>query len=318
MDVIHLLRIEFVASAALVLLVYAVSALKNRFLAYGARSSPSRSDNRPQRQKVQRPKGNTLTIALDRLADFRVPHSWFTTFYVTSVSCLLFWLIQLLLRGPNFRAVATRTSPPQYSMTFRQVLVTWALMLVQSSRRLYECLQFARPSTSKMWIGHWLLGIGFYGAMSIAVWVEGIPAIQNYTFSWNDLPITMPNLRTFIAGLIFILASGFQHDCHAYLASLKPRSKASAADGKSDYQLPEHPAFSRLIAPHYTAECLIYVALALIATPQGAWLNWTITSALLFVVINLGVTADGTKKWYETKFGPAAVAGKWRMIPLIF
>jgi hypothetical protein len=97
--------------------------------------------------------------------------------------------------------------------------------------------------------------------------------------------------------LIFILASGVQHDCHAYLASLKK------------YSVPEHPVFNRLVCPHYFVECLIYLAISIVAAPAGAMLNWTIVCALIFVAVNLGVTADGTREWYVQKFGPDSVMG---------
>lgn len=45
--------------------------------------------------------------------------------------------------------------------------------MIQGSRRLYECVYISKPGTSKMWIGHYLLGIGYYVVMSVAVWVEG-------------------------------------------------------------------------------------------------------------------------------------------------
>lgn len=47
-------------------------------------------------------------------------------------------------------------------------------------------------------------------------------------------------------------------------------------------------------------------------------MNKTILTALIFVTVNLGVTADASKEWYEAKFGKESVAGRWRMIPLIF
>lgn len=103
-----------------------------------------------------------------------------------------------------------------------------------------------------------------------------------------------------------MLASGLQHDCHAYLASLKK------------YTLPEHPAFSLALCPHYFAECLIYVALSIIAAPSGHFINRTIFCALIFVTINLGVTADGTKTWYEQKFGKDTVGSRARMVPLLY
>jgi len=59
-------------------------------------------------------------------------------------------------------------------MTLQQVMVAWALMLVQGARRLYECLAFTKPSSSsQMWIGHWAVGVWFYATVSVAVWIEG-------------------------------------------------------------------------------------------------------------------------------------------------
>lgn len=139
-----------------------------------------------------------------------------------------------------------------------------------------------------------------------------------HVISGKDLIIPQPSLKSFIGILLFILASGVQHDCHAYLASLKDRPSAEAKDSKSGYRMPDHPAFNVSITPHYFAECLIYLALAIAAAPRGEWINWTIASALTFVVVNLGVTAYGTRAWYEQRFGAAAVRGKARMIPILF
>lgn len=145
-------------------------------------------------------------------------------------------------------------------------------------------------------------------------------ALQGHTFTLDDIAIHGPSFRTIVSVLLFILASGFQHDCHAYLASLKssPQTKDGQQKQKPDYQLPTHPAFNGLVAPHYTAECVIYVALTILAAPQGAWLNWTLATALIFVVVNLGVTADVTKGWYQRRFGKGAVSHKARMVPRVW
>ena len=105
---------------------------------------------------------------------------------------------------------------------------------------------------------------------------------------------------------IFLLASGIQHDCHHFLFSLKK------------YTLPTHPAFRRIVCPHYTAECVVYLSLALLAAPKGEIVNKTLLSALAFVVINLGTTASNTKQWYLRKFGEDSVRERWNMIPWIY
>ena len=105
---------------------------------------------------------------------------------------------------------------------------------------------------------------------------------------------------------IFIFASLVQHRCHGYLASLEK------------YTLPMGPPFKTIISPHYTAECLIYGALTLLAAPQGALINKTLFTVLVWVVCNLGSTAYANKSWYTQKFGREKVADRWMMIPLVW
>lgn len=65
-------------------------------------------------------------------------------------------------------------------------------------------------------------------------------------------------------------------------------------------------------------ECLIYLALAIVAAPQGHVINKTIFAGLVFVTVNLGVTAQITKEWYGEKFGKEKVEKKWIMLPLVY
>jgi 3-oxo-5-alpha-steroid 4-dehydrogenase 3 len=122
----------------------------------------------------------------------------------------------------------------------------------------------------------------------------------------NLMEFSKPTVKTSLAILIFLVASGVQHDCHKHLVSLKK------------YSLPRSVWFQRVVCPHYTSECLIYVAIAMAAAPQGQGLNKTVLAGLAFVVSNLAVTADSTRKWYIEKFGIEKVAGHWRMIPYVY
>lgn len=123
----------------------------------------------------------------------------------------------------------------------------------------------------------------------------------------DDIEVTMvPSLRTFLCLPLFLFASGVQHDCHHYLFSLKK------------YSLPTHPLFRTIVCPHYTAECVIYLSLALLAAPPGELVNKTLLAALGFVAVNLGVTAGTTKNWYMQKFGADAVRDRWNMLPGVY
>ena len=284
--------------------------MRSRFLDYGARSVLSSS---AQREKDAASK--KTTNVLDSLADVQVPHSWFTSFYYTCVSCSILWLVDYTLGSPvASHLIYPSISTSRPSMSFPQVLLTWLAISTQGSRRLYESYAFARPSQSTMWVAHWALGIYFYSALSMAVWVEGVPALRKHTFNLADLSISAPSLRTLFSLCLFAMASGIQHDCHAYLASLKPKDPVV----KSEYKLPAHPAFNLTVTPHYAAECMIYVAFSLLAAPEGCWANWTMVAALFFVAGNLGVTAHGTHKWYARRYGRKAVGGRWRMVPFVY
>lgn len=59
-------------------------------------------------------------------------------------------------------------------MSADQTILAWALLSVQGTRRLLESMTTRVQSKSKMFIAHWLLGIVFYLAMGVAVWIEGI------------------------------------------------------------------------------------------------------------------------------------------------
>lgn len=109
-----------------------------------------------------------------------------------------------------------------------------------------------------------------------------------------------------IAVPMFVSGSMLQHFCHKHLASLKK------------YSLPQHPLFRSTVTPHYAFECLIYLAIAIAAAPDGKLLNGTVLAGLGFVVSNLAVTADSTRKWYVELFGSEKLTGRWRMIPHMY
>lgn len=114
------------------------------------------------------------------------------------------------------------------------------------------------------------------------------------------------SIKTGGALLAYLFAWVNQYRCHKHLAGLKK------------YSLPEEGMFRYLICPHYTCECLLYLAMAIYGAPNGALFNKTLLCGLIFIVTNLGVTAAGTRKWYMDRFGEEAVKTRWSMIPFLF
>lgn len=284
------------------------TSLRSRFLAYGPRANPASISTGSAPPRAQNPSAESKGF-LDYLATWQVPHSYFTHFYVASVLSSVFWVAQLLSRGVVFQAIASRVSEDhqRHSMSLTQLVICCVLLAIQGSRRLWECFVFSKPSSSQMWFMHWLLGLGFYLAAGVAIWIEGSGTLLTKNLTLAHLQMTnAPNLRTFFLIPLFLVASGLQHDSHHYLYSLKK------------YTLPEHPMFRGVVCPHYGAECIIYLSLALLAAPRGEWVNKTMLSCLAFVAVNLGLTARNTKTWYAQKFGKDSVQDWWLMIPHVY
>lgn len=98
--------------------------------------------------------------------------------------------------------------------------------------------------------------------------------------------------RIIVCLVLFFFNSYRQFQIHHYLASL------------TSYQVPSHPIFEQtnLICPHYGCEINIYLTLAVLTARDFRVFNSTMLFAACFVAVNLGVTADGTKKWLMQKF----------------
>jgi hypothetical protein len=144
--------------------------IKQLFIAYGSRTS---SASQRIESRVVQP-SSILKFASCIASSGRVPHSWFTSFYITSTACSIFWAVQYLLDGRVFRFVTSRQATAQHSSTpLGRTKFVWAIFALHGTRRLLEHLWVMRASASDMWLPHWLFGISFYLVMSVAIWIEG-------------------------------------------------------------------------------------------------------------------------------------------------
>ncbi|KIY00227.1 uncharacterized protein Z520_03912 [Fonsecaea multimorphosa CBS 102226] len=306
----------YLLSSLTILTVRLVPALSDRFLAYGARAG---DDARGNHEKSKSTKQNEPSVGgrfLDYVATLTVPHAWFTHFYVLSIACSL----ACLFTSHHYAGAITSQSQNMDIPVFCSML-----MLLQGLRRLVECLVLGQQSNSRMWIGHYAIGLAFYMVTNIAIWVEHLDAnsltqAQRTDPEDKDQGTILWTAKTMICTILFFWASDQQNLYHRYLSDLKK------------YTLPEKHAFRWIVAPHYTAECLIYLSLAFLDAPPPqdyhrrhhkpamTSINWTLFCALVFVMVNLGVTADGTKKWLRAKFPDRSweIIKRWRMIPLVY
>lgn len=263
----------YLLSSLSILIVRLTPALRERFLDYGARAPiVTQEDPKPGERSKKSSAGLQF---LDFLATLNVPHAWFTHFYVLCVACSVFLIQQDIWSRMAFPArMASQT------------------LLLQGGRRLLECLFYHRKSNSRMWVGHYLIGLAFYFFTNFAVLLDGVDWSNcDRPHSRSGKIINSEGLmQRLLFGGFFAHASYSQSLSHHYLSKLKK------------YTLPDSHGFKYFIAPHYTAECVVYASLAVIAAPPGHFVNWNLFCALIFVAVNLGVTADGTKRWMLTKF----------------
>lgn len=153
--------------------------MKSRFIIYGARATPP-GNATGKKPKISTQNGTTglLNTWLDLVASLQVPHTWFLHFYVLSLLSSTFWAYQILSGGFFFKLIAENerfaSADPKPSMSTDQLALVWSLMTLQAVRRLWESTMVAKPSASKMFLAHWLLGLAFYLGIGIAIWIEGI------------------------------------------------------------------------------------------------------------------------------------------------
>lgn len=172
----------FTLTSCFILAITVVPAAERKLLLnYGPRRGHSAATTTAgTATELHQKDGNALVNAvLHKLTALgQVPHSWFFTYYAFYLVCAGFWAVQYLQDGSNLlqslagrqQAEIARGSP---TMSGSQVVIVWSMMQLQAMRRLYECFAVMKPSKSTMWFVHWVLGLGFYLGVSMAIWVEG-------------------------------------------------------------------------------------------------------------------------------------------------
>lgn len=296
MNPVDLIQIYCLVSIVTICIARLVPVTQERLLGYGARGQPPMS---------MKGNSNATSKVLDAIAAIDVPHRWFCHFYVLSFSSSLFWLVQIVSRGRLLRLV-DNVVPPRPAVTpVEGSLLSVFLMLLHSARRLVESCTFSYRSTSRMWIGHYAFGLTFYLAVNLATWVEGVRPLLVDDMSHLDWIDFLTQSKIIVGLMLFWTASLLQHVAHAHLAAL-PK-----------YSVPHHWLFKRLIAPHYTAECVLYLGLSMIAAPDGHMANTLLLWVVLLSAVNLGITADGTKKWLLQKFREqkSEIQSRYRLVP---
>jgi len=180
-------RAFYIFAAYAILIVRFIPDLRDRFLNYGPRSEHA-TDREIKDSVFPRWFRIQFDPVLDWLTEMTVPHSWFRHFYICSSLCSAYWIFAHLKLDQYFpSAFSISLSDP---WEYRTMLARLLLQL-QGLRRLYECTNVAKSSRSRMWIGHYIIGIAFYFVTNIAIWIEpGKQVGLIYSLSAHDFTST--------------------------------------------------------------------------------------------------------------------------------
>ncbi|XP_025942209.1 polyprenol reductase isoform X2 [Apteryx rowi] len=248
---------------------------------------------------------------------FDVPKRWFTHFYVVSVlwnGFLLIWLIQArFLRGSlsswlqHLHHALSRASQNEdiESECFSALLVLLLLWL-HSFRRLAECLCTSVFSNGVLHIVQYCFGLGYYIAVGLTVLCQ-VPS--NFR-SGEELSVQICWYH--IIGIVmYIWASLHQHRCLVILANLR-KSKSGKVVNLS-HSIPFGDWFERVSCPHYFAELLIYVSMAITL----GFHNVTWWFVVMYVLFSQALTAVLCHEFYQNRFSSYPKHRK-AFIPFVF
>ncbi|KAI8878152.1 hypothetical protein K501DRAFT_228957, partial [Backusella circina FSU 941] len=303
MYLIYLLCLCLSILALLTIIAKQVQKLRSTVLAYG---------------KLKLHADQPTTYWTRVISQLTVPKYYFRHFYVIGLLFALECLVELSVVtsrgvvGPVLYLVKYFDTPEGSArISYTQSLICQCLLMIHLSKRVYECFFIERPSkTAVMHVTHYLVGIGFYGAVVFGTWLEA--AVHFGVWSSDDITHwSSPSLlSTTIAILLFSYASYHQHICHCILASLRDHSKG--------YAIPRGDWFEWIVAPHYFADILIYLSFNILFTFK----SHIMMAALIWTLCNLATTADETSHWYKAHFGDKYLTtfpkDRYRIIPFIY
>uniref|UniRef100_A0A8C0H1T0 Polyprenal reductase n=1 Tax=Chelonoidis abingdonii TaxID=106734 RepID=A0A8C0H1T0_CHEAB len=253
-----------------------------------------------------------------RLLD--VPKRWFSHFYILSVvwnGFLLLLLIQALFLSRPFpiwlqdllSALGGASQNQDVGDKHLSVLLVLMLLLLHSFRRLIECLCISVFSSGVLHIVQYCFGLGYYIVIGLTVLCQVPANVSNGEYLFN---LFMQVCWYHILGIMmYIWASVHQHRCHVILANL--RKSKSGKVVSLNHSIPFGDWFERVSCPHYFAELLIYVSMAIIFGFQN--LTWWLV--VMFVLFNQALAAVLCHEFYVNKFSCYPTHRK-AFIPFLF
>ncbi|XP_067929906.1 polyprenol reductase-like [Watersipora subatra] len=238
-----------------------------------------------------------------------IPKSWFKHFYfygflvssfmvALTVGCFLF----------NYDVIGRRELAELFAgrkevIDEYAVMIICAMMLLQHTRRIYECLFISVYSKGTMNILHYILGFLLYTTVQLCAISDGPKlTLENRSLStrlqnFDLLEIICHHWNKCLGCIIFVYASYYHHKSHVILANLR-KDRSGKQVLHRQHVIPRGGPFEYLSAPHFVCEILIYLAMGLLAFQSFTFLM----GPVLFTVTNQTLMTYETHKWYKKCF----------------
>ncbi|OXB83844.1 UNVERIFIED_CONTAM: hypothetical protein H355_003056 [Colinus virginianus] len=170
-------------------------------------------------------------------------------------------------------------------------LLVLLLLWLHSFQRLAECLYTSVFSNGVIHIVQYCFGIGYYIAVGSTVLCQVPTNVRN----GEELSVQI--LWYHIIGIVmYIWASLHQHRCLVILANL--RKSKSGKVLSLNHSIPFGDWFERVSCPHYFAELLIYISMAI----TFGFHNVTWWFVVMYVFFNQALAAVLCHEFYQEKF----------------
>lgn len=252
-----------------------------------------------------------------------IPKSWFTHFYIYGFFVSLFMVVTTFgcfifaYDTPGRQQLAALMGEPRDpQLDHCAVLLICLAMLIQHSRRVYECFYVSVYSKGTMNVVHYLLGGLLYTTVQVCAICHGpkleLPADHELLSPLSIKPaeILTVHWNKIVGSLIFLWASYHHNRSHVILGNLRKTRDGSQILHKQ-HVIPRGGLFELLSAPHFLCEIIIYLAMGIIS--WNCWTFWM--GPVLLTVINQLLMINETHKWYKNNFKDYPV--RYRFVPYV-
>eukprot|EP00088_Acartia_fossae_P071942 TRINITY_DN9991_c0_g1_i13.p1 TRINITY_DN9991_c0_g1~~TRINITY_DN9991_c0_g1_i13.p1 ORF type:complete len:308 (-),score=18.07 TRINITY_DN9991_c0_g1_i13:263-1186(-) len=230
----------------------------------------------------------------------KVPKSWFLHFYIFSSiysSLLLITAYRTCINGAKVPGVVfdgldlVCTESRTEGSSKENILLALVLLMLQCSRRFYECAFVNAKSNSSMNILHYIVGYAHYFCTGTGILCQAPEFISSSEPVENFELGKVVTVKNCVASFVFFWSMWHQLRAHKIFAELKVKNP-------NKHGIPHGDLFELVSCPHYFCEVLIYTSLSVILGLSHSH----ILAVWLWVVVNQTVAAFMSHSWYNKHF----------------